>query len=101
MVRGGACLPAVRWHRLLPAGRIGSRAYVVVWVADVPFAHDGEALALLAHAYGPEGVRRVIVVVVVRTDLNGSRPVRVLSWREGPLKTTRRSAERDQAEEWS
>jgi len=69
---------------MLPAGRISSRAYVVVWVADVPFAQGGEALALLAHAYGPQGVLRVITVSVARADLNGSRGLRVLSWREGP-----------------
>ncbi len=91
MVRGG---DGPRWRlfaygplaSMLPAGRVNSRAYVVVWIADVdaPLAQDGEALALLAHAYGPQGVRRVIAASVARTDLNGSLGIRVLSWREGP-----------------
>jgi hypothetical protein len=69
---------------MLPAGGISSRAYVVVWVADAPSAGVGEALALLAHAYGPQGARRVITASVARTGLDGSRGIRVLSWREGP-----------------
>jgi hypothetical protein len=69
---------------LLPAGRIESRAYVVVWVAEAPSARDAESLALLAHAYGPQGVLRALEVVVTRADLNGSRGIRVLSWREVP-----------------
>jgi hypothetical protein len=71
---------------MLPTETINSRMYVIVWVADDPAetdglptqdggpAADGEenpgegVLSLLAHAYGPEGVRRVIEVTVARTD---------------------------------
>ena len=67
---------------LLPAGRMESRAYVVVWVAEAPSARDAGSLALLARAYGPQGVQRALEVVVGTTDLNGSRGIRVLSWRE-------------------
>jgi hypothetical protein len=68
---------------LLPPGSIESRAYVVVWVAD-PSTHDPASLALLAHAYGPQGARRVLEVVVARVDLDGSPEIRTVSWREGP-----------------
>ena len=72
---------------LLPTSTINSRMYVIVWVADDPAENDGDAeldggdpidadtvnegagvLSLLAHAYGPDGVRRVIEVTVARTD---------------------------------
>ena len=74
---------------LLPTEDINSRMYVVVWIADDPSetddnpAKDGDpsadivnyptnpgrgVLAMLAHAYGPNGVRRVIEVTVSRTD---------------------------------
>ncbi|MBI4265788.1 MAG: pilus assembly PilX N-terminal domain-containing protein [Acidobacteria bacterium] len=72
---------------MVPTGTINSRMYVIVWVADDPSENDGDALtdggtpvesgatnngagvlSLLAHAYGPDGVRRVVEVTVARTD---------------------------------
>ena len=67
---------------MLPTETINSNMYVVVWVADDPSENDGNPLqdgplagnlgrgviAMLAHAYGPGGVRRVIEVTVARTD---------------------------------
>jgi hypothetical protein len=67
---------------MLPTDTINSNMYVVVWVADDPSENDGNPLqdgtldgnlgrgviAMLAHAYGPGGVRRVIEVTVARTD---------------------------------
>jgi hypothetical protein len=71
---------------LLPAGTPGgSRAYVVVWVADAPAGQGAGSLVLLAHAYGPQGVLRALEVVVTPVEnLDGSRDIRVLSWREEP-----------------
>jgi hypothetical protein len=77
---------------LLPAGRIRSRLYVVVWVGDDPWEIDGAPLVdgqpavspghgvvrLRARAYGARGARRGIEVVVARI----SAGVRVVSWRE-------------------
>ena len=78
-----------RLDEMLPTEDINSRMYVVVWVADDPSETDDNplkdgdpsadadtyptnpgrgVLALLAHAYGPNGVRRVIEVTVARTD---------------------------------
>jgi Tfp pilus assembly protein PilX len=73
---------------MLPTDTINSRMYVIVWVADDPSENDGDAkidggspvdadeegnpgsgvVSLLAHAYGPDGVRRVVEVTVARTD---------------------------------
>ena len=71
---------------MLPTDTINSRMYVIVWVADDPSENDGLAtedggvavdggpnpgggvISLLAHAYGPDGVRRVVEVTVARTD---------------------------------
>lgn len=72
---------------MLPTDTINSRVYVIVWVADDPSENDGNAqqdgaaavevgeenpgagvLSLLAHAYGPEGSRRVVEVTIARTD---------------------------------
>lgn len=76
---------------MLPTESIDSPMYVVVWVADDPSESDdnplkdGEAsttcaaadscanlgkgvIAMLAHAYGPGGVQRVVEVTVARTD---------------------------------
>jgi hypothetical protein len=70
---------------MLPTDTINSDTYVIVWIADDPSEcddnplRDGEAcangvnggrgvLAMLAHAYGPGGSRRVIEVTVARTD---------------------------------
>jgi hypothetical protein len=67
---------------MIPTATINSSNYVVVWVGDDPAESDGDplhdgttdtnlgrgVLTLLAHAYGPDGVRRVIEVTVARTD---------------------------------
>jgi len=71
---------------MLPTETINSRMYVLVWVADDPSENDalplkdGEpnvdgstnsgkgVVAMLAHAYGPNGVKRVIEVTLARTD---------------------------------
>ncbi len=69
---------------VLPAGRLTSRAYVVVWVADAPPRDGEETLALLAQAYGPQGARRSLYVVLARKPINDSKGISVISWREGP-----------------
>lgn len=69
---------------MLPAGRLASRAYVVVWVADAPSQPDEEALRLLGQAYGPHGARRALQVVLARKPINDSKGILVVSWREGP-----------------
>ena len=73
---------------MLPTETINSQMYVVVWVADDPSENDcnplrdGDAagcgaagdnmgrgvIAMLAHAYGPNGVHRAIEVTLARTD---------------------------------
>lgn len=60
---------------LLPTSTINSNMYVVLWVGDDPSETDDApsvdsngVLYMLAHAYGPGGVRRVIEVTVSRTD---------------------------------
>jgi len=71
---------------MLP-GRLKSRAYVVVWVGDspdAPFRPGEEALKLLAQAYGPQGARRSLQVVLARKPINDSKGILVVSWREGP-----------------
>jgi len=76
------------------SGTVNSRIYLAAWVADDPSENDGNPLvdgdssaganpglgmlAVLVHAYGPTGVRRVIEATVARTGTG----VRVLSWRE-------------------
>lgn len=73
-------------NEMIETGTIDSRMYVVVWVADDPAenddnpARDGDppvsgsenpgrgVLAMLAHAYGPGGVRRVVEVTIALTD---------------------------------
>lgn len=69
-------------NELLPTQSINSRNYVIVWVADDPSENDGNplqdgtvatnpgrgVLAMLAHAYGPDGTRRVVEMTVARTD---------------------------------
>ena len=64
--------------QLLPAGRIRSRVYVVVWVAEAAGAAGGDVLVLRARAYGVYGARRTVEASIARGD---TRP-RVLSWRE-------------------
>jgi hypothetical protein len=67
---------------ILPTETLNSRMYVVVWVGDDPSENDNNPLedgtlltnpgrgviAMLAHAYGPQGVQRVIEVTLARTD---------------------------------
>lgn len=82
---------------------VDSRAYVVVWVADDPAETDGDPLtdgglpasdemstagnpgrgtvSLIAHAYGPGPVRRVVEATLSRID--DRTGVRLLGWRLG------------------
>ena len=80
---------------LVPTGTINSSVYVVIWIGDDPSENDDLPLidgdetpnaancndpgdtcdnpgrgvvAMLAHAYGPGGVRRVIEATLARTD---------------------------------
>jgi hypothetical protein len=69
---------------MLPTETLNSNMYVVVWIADDPSDNDDKplidgdtaagvnpgkgVLSMLAHAYGPSGVRRVIEVTIARTD---------------------------------
>ena len=69
---------------MLPAGRLTSRAYVAVWVADAPPRDGEEALGLLAQAYGPQGARRSLHVVLARKPIDDSKGILVVSWHEGP-----------------
>ena len=62
---------------VLPPGRMRSRVYVIVWVADTG-AGPGFELVLRARAYGQYGSRRAVEVVIARGDV----APRVLSWRE-------------------
>jgi hypothetical protein len=75
-------------EQMIPTETINSAMYVIVWAADDPAENDNNPLkdggtpansdpdgnmgkgvmSLLAHAYGPGGVRRVIEVTVGRTD---------------------------------
>lgn len=68
--------------QLYAYGAVG-RSYAAVWVAPAPGEPGGGTLALLAHAYGPGGVRRAIEVTAARSAVDVMPPtVRVLSWRE-------------------
>jgi hypothetical protein len=69
---------------MLPTETINSSMYVVVWVGDDPSENDNlplvdgdttnganpgrGVLSILAHAYGPTGVRRAIEATIARTD---------------------------------
>ena len=75
---------------MLPTDTINSKIYVIVWVADDPSENDCQPLkdgdtpaagcngnvdnlgrgviAMLAHAYGPNGVQRAVEVTLARTD---------------------------------
>jgi hypothetical protein len=81
-----------RWQ-LYAYGRLtADGVYAVVWVADDPsetdldpFTDGGGAdnpgrgrMALTAHAYGPNGTRRIVEATVAR----GDQGLSVLSWRE-------------------
>jgi hypothetical protein len=81
--------PVSQW---LPAGRIDSAMYVVVWVADDTADGDGNPAAdangiieVHAHALGPGGGRRVVEALVGRpTAAPNPQPpgLRILSWRD-------------------
>ena len=73
----------------LPAGRIDSALYVVVWLADDQDDGDGNpavdtngVVLLHGQALGPRGGRQVIDAVIGR-GASASSPVRIISWREG------------------
>lgn len=73
----------------LPAGRVDSAVYVVVWVADDPEDGDGDpgtdtngVVLLHGLALGPRGGRRVLDAVIGRESPAPS-PVRIISWRQG------------------
>ena len=69
---------------IVPTSTINSHMYVVVWMADDPSENDnnplvdgdtssgpnpgGGVLSMMAHAYGPGGVRRVVEATIARTD---------------------------------
>ena len=69
---------------LIPTATTNSPVYVVVWIGDDPSENDNKPLtdgdesgglnpgkgvvSMLAYAYGPSGVRRVIETTVARTD---------------------------------
>jgi type IV pilus assembly PilX-like protein len=74
---------------LIPTATVNSNVYVVVWIGDDPSENDDNpfvdgnppadptkyatntgkgVLSMLAYAYGPTGVRRVIEATVARTD---------------------------------
>ena len=69
---------------LIPTATLNSNVYVVVWIGDDPSDNDNMptvdgnesaganpgkgVIAMLAYAYGPTGVRRVIEATVARTD---------------------------------
>jgi hypothetical protein len=70
-------------------------AYLVVWVGDDPGDTDGDPLrdgtednpgrgtiALVAHAYGAGGTRRIVEATIARTPPGVPLRTRVVSWRE-------------------
>ena len=78
--------PVADW---LPARRIDSALYVVVWVADDPEDGDGNpavdsnSIVLLhGQALGPLSGRRAIDALL-RREAPHPAPVRIISWREG------------------
>ena len=82
--------------RMVPGTVIESHMYVVVWIGDDSSENDNKPLEdgmaitnpgrgiveLLAHGYGPGGVRRVVAATVSRTQSNGQSGARIISWRE-------------------
>jgi len=69
---------------LIPTSTLNSNVYVIVWIGDDPSENDSKPLtdgdetaganpgkgvvSMLAYAYGPTGVRRVIETTLARTD---------------------------------
>ncbi len=62
---------------MVPGADEGRRLSVIVWVAADPRGDD-KVIVLRSHAYGPQGVRRMIEAAIGQT-LEGPR---VLAWRE-------------------
>jgi hypothetical protein len=58
---------------LVPVPAAYADIYVVVWAAAHPGTPGADAALLLAHAYGPYGVRRAIEAAAARTPLSGVR----------------------------
>jgi hypothetical protein len=88
-----------RLSRVAPRMTDAADAYLIVWVGDDPGDIDGDPLrdggaddnpgrgriALVAHAYGPGGTRRILEATLARTlDEGGTPRSRVVSWREVP-----------------
>jgi hypothetical protein len=89
-------------QNLLGPGAIRSRLYVVVWVGDDPSENDNDPLqdggppsegedenpghhmlAILSHAYGSGGTRRVIVATAARAGgSDAAAGLRLRSWHE-------------------
>jgi hypothetical protein len=62
---------------LLPDAAVASRMYGVAWIsAD---AAQPDAVVVMAHAFGPLGVRRMVAVTIART---AEQNVRVVAWQE-------------------
>ena len=62
-----------RLHDLVAVPAAYADIYVVVWVAAHPGAPGSDAALVLAHAYGPYGVRRALETAVARTPVSGVR----------------------------
>lgn len=78
-VRGGAMGRAwqlyahTRLRDLVPVPGGYAEMYIIVWVAAHPGAPGPDSALLLAHAYGPYGVRRAIEAGATRTPISGLR----------------------------
>ena len=73
----------------LPAGRVDSSTYLVVWVADDAEDGDGNpaidsngVVLLHGHALGPRAGRQVVDAMIGR-EMPAAGSVRIISWREG------------------
>jgi hypothetical protein len=62
---------------LLPDAAVASRMYGVAWVSAA--AAQPGAVVVMAHAFGPLGVRRMVAITVART---AQQNVRVVTWQE-------------------
>ena len=83
-----------RFGRICPPVAGDLSTYIVVWIGDDQDDVDGDPLhddpmsdepghgvvALVAHAYGPEQVRRVVAATIMRPS-TAPHP-KVVSWRE-------------------
>jgi hypothetical protein len=83
--------------RVFGFGWLGSRTYVIAWVADDPADNDGDpavdgdsatnpgagVVALRAEAFGVGGAHKVLEATVRReVDATGAARIRMLSWQE-------------------